>query len=143
MHFNPKSTNPLQQQVAILDGLHSHVKSYITLTLWVYNAVTLVLFRLATMESESEDTQNISTFLQVFNDMLYEESGKADFVWCPWGFMTDENGANKIALGNVFRPDMRKEVFPANGTFHSVCINNCAKPQIHYIKDLRILPQHW
>ena len=81
MHFDKSSKIPLQQQVAFLDGLHSHVKNYITFTLWVYNPVTMALFRLATIEAESEDTPNITTFLHVFNDMLHEESGKPNFLW--------------------------------------------------------------
>ena len=56
MHYDPKSKNPLQQQVAFLDGLDSHVKNYTTLTMWVYNPVTVGLFRLAVIEVESEDT---------------------------------------------------------------------------------------
>ena len=108
MHYDPKSKNPLQQQVAFLDGLHSHVKNYITLTMWVYNPVTVGLFRLAVMEVESEDTMNITTFLRTFNDTLHEHSGNPDLVWHPSGFMTDKNGANKIAIGNVFGENMCK-----------------------------------
>ena len=108
MHYDPKSKNPLQQQVAFLVGLHSYVKNYITLTMWVYNPVTVGLFRLAVMEAESEDTMNIKTFLRTFNDMLCKHSGNPDLVWHPSGFMRDENGANKIAIGNVFGESMHK-----------------------------------
>ena len=66
MHYDPKSKHPLQQQVAFLDGLHSHVKNYITLTMWVYNPVTVGFFRLAVMEVESEDTMNITNFFENF-----------------------------------------------------------------------------
>ena len=80
MHYDPKSKNPLQQQVAFLDGLHSCVKINITLTMWVYNPVTVGLFRLAVMEAEREDTMNITTFLRTFNDMLRKHSGNPDLV---------------------------------------------------------------
>ena len=40
--------------------------------------------------------------------MLCEHSGIPDLVWHPSGFMTDENGANKIAIGNVFGENMQK-----------------------------------
>ena len=66
MHFDKSSKNPFQQQkVAFLDGLHSQVKNHITLTLWVYNPVTLALFRLATMEAERDTEYDyISVCLQ-------------------------------------------------------------------------------
>ena len=128
MHYDPKSKNPLQQQVAFLDGLHSRVKNYITLTLWVYNPVTVGLFRLATMEAESEDTMNITTFLRTFNDMLCEHSGNPDLVWHPSGFMTDENGANKIAIGNVFGENMRKRSVSCQWHFL-----RCARKQLQKI----------
>ena len=108
MHYDPKSKNPLQQQVAFLDGLHSHVKNYITLTIWVYNPVTVGLFRLDVMEAENEDTMNITTFLRTFNDILHEHSGNPDLVWHPSGFMTDENGANEIAIG-IWRKHVQKK----------------------------------
>ena len=33
--------NPMKEQVAYLDGMHSRVHGYVTLTLWVYSPVTL------------------------------------------------------------------------------------------------------
>ena len=128
MHYNCKSKNPLQQQVAFLDGLHSHVKNYITLTMWVYNPVTVGLFRLAVMEAESEDTMNITTFLATFNDMLRKHSGNPDLVWHPSGFMTDEKGANKIAIGNVFGERMHKRSVSCQWHFL-----RCANKQLHKI----------
>ena len=35
---NPQKT-PFQDAVVFMDGLHSHVKDYITLTLWLHNPV--------------------------------------------------------------------------------------------------------
>ena len=35
---NPKKT-PFQEAFVFMDGLHSHVKDYITLTLWLHNPV--------------------------------------------------------------------------------------------------------
>ena len=51
---------PLKELVVHMDGLHSCVKGFIMLTLWVNNPVSLRTQYLACMECESEDNQNVS-----------------------------------------------------------------------------------
>ena len=41
---------PFRDLVAHMDGLYSHVKGFVTLTLWVKNPVSLITHRLACME---------------------------------------------------------------------------------------------
>ena len=48
---NPQKT-PFQDVVAFIDGLHSHVKDYITLTLWLHNPVIRHMQRIAYMDCE-------------------------------------------------------------------------------------------
>ena len=84
-----------------MDGLHSHVKGFVTLTLWVKNPVSLIMHRLACMECESEDTTNVAHFLTLYNEILWKVKGDSSFVWSPRGIMTDENGANKNAVRAV------------------------------------------
>ena len=51
---------PLKELVVYMDGLHSCVKGFVTLTLWVKNPTSLITHCLACMECESEDTQNVT-----------------------------------------------------------------------------------
>ena len=74
---------PFQEVVAFMDGLHSHVKNYTTLTLWQHNPVICHMQRIAYMDCESENTTNIATFLTLVNKILHEVKGYPDYVWNP------------------------------------------------------------
>ena len=63
---------PFKDLVAHMDGLHSRVKGFITLTLWVKNPVSLITHRLCCMECESEATENVTRFLNLFNKILHK-----------------------------------------------------------------------
>ena len=60
MDQNNKVKTPFQDAVAFMDGLHSKVVDYTTLTLWVHNPVICHLQCIACMECESENTENIT-----------------------------------------------------------------------------------
>ena len=98
---------PFTECVVFMDGLHSRVKDYITLTLWVVNLIIYKMQRLASMECASEDTENITIFLQNFLDVLHKVKNDPNYVWKPRMIMANENGANKRAVGNVLGEDMR------------------------------------
>ena len=104
---NPQKT-PFQDVVVFMDGLHSHVKDYITLTLWFHNPVIQHMQRIVYMDCESENVHNISKFLSLVNKMLCELKGDANYIWNPCAIMTDENAANKIAVGNILGEDLHK-----------------------------------
>ena len=89
---------PFRDLLGDMDGLHSHVKGFVTLTLWVKNPVSLIMHRLTCMECKNEDTTNITCFLILCNEILQKVKGNSSFVWSPRGIMTDENGANKNAV---------------------------------------------
>ena len=99
-----------------MDGLHLRVVDYMTLTLWVHNPVIWHLQHIACVECESENTENITTFLTLVNQMLRQVKGDPDYTWAPKCIMADENGANKIAIGKVFGEDLQKKLYLANGT---------------------------
>ena len=84
---NPQKT-PFQDAVVFMDGLHSHVKDYITLTLWLHNPVIRHMQRIAYMDCESENVHNISKFLSLVNKMLRELKGYANYIWNPRAIMT-------------------------------------------------------
>ena len=92
---------PFRDLVVHMDGLHSCVKGFVTLTLWVKNPVSLITHRLTCMECESEDTTNVISFLTLYNEILWKVKGDSSFVWSPRGIMTDENGTNKNAVRAV------------------------------------------
>ena len=74
---------PLTECVVFMDGLHSRVKDYITLTLWVENLIIWKMQRLASVECASQDTENIIRFLQNFLDILREVKNDPNYVWKP------------------------------------------------------------
>ena len=74
---------PLTECVVFMDGLHSRVKDYITLTLWVENPIICKTQRLASMECASEDMENITIFLQNFLHILHEVKNDPNYVWKP------------------------------------------------------------
>ena len=91
---------PFRELVVHIDGLHSHVKGFMMLTLWVTNPTSLITHRFACMECESENTQNVTLFLGLYNEILHKVKCDSSSVWSPRGIMTDKNGANKnAALG--------------------------------------------
>ena len=87
--------------VAHMDGLHSCAKGLITLTLWVTNPVSFITHHLACMDCESENTENVTLFLKLFNEILCKVKMDPTFIWLPRGIMVDENRANKNAIRQV------------------------------------------
>ena len=108
MDQNNKVKTPFQDAAAFMDGLHSRVVDYTTLTLWVHNPVIRHLQCIACMECESENTENVTTFLTLVNEMLRQVKGDQNYMWAPKCIMADKNGANKNAIGNVFGEDQQK-----------------------------------
>ena len=108
MDQDHEEKTPFQDVVAFMDGLHSHVKDYTTLTLWLHNLVICHVQHIAYVDCELENTTKIATFLTLVNKILHEVKGDADYVWNLQAIMTDENAANKIAVGQVLGEDMRK-----------------------------------
>ena len=73
LHMDTRSKKtPLTECVVFMDDLHSRVKDYITLTLWVENPIICKMQRLASMQCASDDMENITIFLQNFLDILHE-----------------------------------------------------------------------
>ena len=114
--------------VVFMDGLHSRVKDYITLTLWVENPIICKMQRLAFMECTSKDTENVTIFLQNFLAILHEVKKDPNYMWKPHMIMADENSANKRAVGNVLCEDMRQRTVSCQWHFL-----RCAKKVLHRI----------
>ena len=74
---------PFQDVLVFMDGLHSHVKDYTKITLWLHNPVIHHMQCITYMDCESENTTNIATFLTLVNKILHEVKGDPDYVWNP------------------------------------------------------------
>ena len=60
------------------------------------------MLRLASMEMRSENTNDISKFLTLFNEVLEQMSGIKGYKFNLRCFMCDEGGANYIAVRSVW-----------------------------------------
>ena len=56
------------------------------------------VIHLATMEAEREDTECITLFLNLFNQVLSSVSGVPNYKFNPCGLMCDEAGVNFLAI---------------------------------------------
>ena len=66
----------LQSEDTHFDGCHFLCTGYKTLALFVYHMAMHHILRLVTMEVESESTQEISLFWELFNEILTKIKGK-------------------------------------------------------------------
>ena len=119
---------PMTECVVFMDRLHSRVKDYTTLTLWVENPIICKTQRLASMECTSEDTENVTIFLQNFLAILRKVKKDPNYMWKPCMIMADENSANKRAVGNVLGEDMRQRTVSCQ--WHLL---RCAEKVLHRI----------
>ena len=69
--------------VAHMDGLNSWAKALIILTLWKTNPVSLITHRLACMDCERENMENVALFLKLFNEILCKVKKDPTFIWSP------------------------------------------------------------
>ena len=58
--------------------------------------------RIATMEAEKEDAENITLFLSLFLETLQKVSKNSNLKYQPRGFLVDSAGANFHGIHAVF-----------------------------------------
>ena len=97
-----KPYNILQEENAYFDATHTRVHSFKSFGLWTYHPTMHQTIRLASMEMRSENTNDISTFFMLLNEVLREVTGKEDYMFNPRCFMCDEGGANYNAIKKVY-----------------------------------------
>ena len=56
--------------------------------------------------SESENTEMVTLFFNLFNECLKEFTGDKSYNFLPFGFLADEAGANFNAIQVVFGKEM-------------------------------------
>ena len=82
------------------------------------------------MDCELENTTKIANFLTLVNKILCEVKGDPDYVWNLQAIITNENVANKIAVGQVLGDDMRKRTVSCQ--WHYL---RCAKKQSNQVTE--------
>lgn len=92
----------LAQEFCFFDGKHKRAKGYVTLTASVYHPLLRRQIPLATMEAVSENTENVTLFWELFNEVLVKVSGGTATVFNPIGWCTDMAGSNLSAIRKVF-----------------------------------------
>ena len=98
-----KDTNEvLSNEYAHVDATHTRCRGFKSLTLWVYHPVMRKLLRIAIMEVEQENTENLTKFWQLLNEMLQKVSGQNNYHFNPVGFVADKHHANWNSIKNVF-----------------------------------------
>ena len=85
----------LQKENAYFDG-------FISFALWLIHGPMREMLRLASMEMRTENTNDISIFFTLFNEVLQKVSGIEGYKFNPWCFMCDEGGANYRAVRDVY-----------------------------------------
>ena len=88
----------LNDEFCFFDGKHKRCRGFVTLTASVYNSLII----LAIMEAEAENTENVSLFWTLFNEVLEKISGNESAMFNPTGWCTDMAGANLAGICNVF-----------------------------------------
>ena len=64
----------LAQEFSFFDGKHKRTKGYVTRTASVYHRLLRRQIPLAAMESVSENTENVTLFWELFNEVIEKVS---------------------------------------------------------------------
>jgi len=92
----------LNTDFCFFDGKHKRCRGFVTLTASVYNSLLRKQVTLATMEAERENTENVSLFWTLFNEVLKKVSGNENAIFNPAGWCTDMAGANLAGICHVY-----------------------------------------
>ena len=92
----------LWMEPAFFDGMHSRVKFFVSLTLWVFHPAMQMMMLLAVMDTPREHSDDIEIFFCTFNEALADYLDELEYIWDPFLIMMDHNGANFEALERVF-----------------------------------------
>ena len=87
---------------AYFDTTHSCVYGFKSIALWLHHPPLAKLIHLANMEIRSENTNDITIFFELFNEILQKETKNPEYKFNPHTFVCDESGANYNTIRNVF-----------------------------------------
>ena len=93
---------------AFFDGMHTRVKFFVSLTLWVFHPTMRMMLLLAVMDTPREHSDDIEIFFDTFNKALGDYLNEPEYIWDPFLIMMDHKGANFEALEHVYGENFRK-----------------------------------
>ena len=102
MNINAQPPNAWQIMNAYFDTTHTHVYGFKTLALSTYHPAMSKVVWLASMEVRTENTQDITTFFCLFNEIFTKVSGQDGYKFNPRCFVCDEAGANYNVMHNIY-----------------------------------------
>ena len=102
MDIDVQPPNTWQTMNAYFDATYTHVYGFKTLALWTYHPAMSKVVWLASMEIRTENTQDITTFFCLFNEILTKVSGQEGYKFNPRCFVCDEAGANYNAIHDIY-----------------------------------------
>lgn len=108
LSMDRSANDVLSNEYAYIDATHLRCRDFKSLTLWTYSPVMRKLLRLAVMEIEDENTDNLVIFWQTLNKMLSQVSGQNNYMFNPCGFVADEHHANWNSIEKVYGIDAVK-----------------------------------
>ena len=94
--------NTMQTKNAYFDATHSRVHGFKSFGLWVYHPSMWRILCLASMEIQSENSQDIAQFFKLFNELVVKVLKIEGKMFNPRFFMCDKGGANHRAIRIVY-----------------------------------------
>ena len=88
----------LCMEPAFFDGMHTRVKFFVSLTLWVFHPAMRMMVLLAVMDMLREHLDDIEIFFDTFNKALGDYLKEPEYIWGPFLIMMDHKGTNFGAL---------------------------------------------
>ena len=82
----------LQTEPAFFDGMHTQVKFFVSLTLWVFHPAMRMMVLLAVMDTPREHSDDIEIFFDTFNKALRDYLNEPEYIWDPFLIMMDHKG---------------------------------------------------
>ena len=116
----------LCMEPAYFDGMHSRVKFFVSLIMWVFHPGMRMMMLLATMDIPREHSDDIENFFFTFNQALSDYLSEPEYIWDPFLIMMDHKGANFEALERVYGENFRKYKTHLPVAFSPLC------GEIHY-----------
>jgi len=110
LNMNRNGSHYLNSEFCYFDGKYKRCRGFVTLTASVYHSLLRKQIILGTMEAESENSQNVALFWELFNEILKKVSGSENETFNPIGWCTDLAGGNLAGLCAVFGESTKSRI---------------------------------
>ena len=110
LNMNRNGSHYPNSKFCYLDGKYKRCRGFVTLTASVYHSLLRKQIILGTMEAESENSENVALFWELFNEILKKVSGNENETFNPIGWCTDLAGANLAGLCAVFGESTKSRI---------------------------------